>query len=137
MVAVLSGCRVTLVLHEWTALHPLRRLIATPYVLFSNIIILLSPFIREQIERDPMLGRAALKCHLIPHPPTIYRPKVLKVTPLVQRVAEVAQNSDILIGHFGTLYRGKASIELLDICAQLRGRGIRASLVFIGALTSS
>jgi len=55
----------------------------------------------------------------------------------VQRVREAAERCDIVIGHFGALYKGKASTALLDVCNYLRRRGIRALILFVGSFPSS
>ena len=48
-----------------------------------------------------------------------------------------AQDYDIVIGTFGSIYKGKASTALLDICRHLNSRGVRALMVFVGSHTRS
>jgi glycosyltransferase involved in cell wall biosynthesis len=52
-------------------------------------------------------------------------------------VREATKNCDVVIGCFGSIYRGKAAMALLDICKHLQSRGIRAAIVFIGSFTKS
>src|SRR5581483_10215774 len=137
LIAVASRCRVTVLLHEWTALHWLRRAVLAPFVLLSGRIVLLSPYIRDQIANDPWLPGAAAKCRLIPHPPTIRRPDRRTVSERVQRIERAAESCDMVIGSFGSIYKGKQSDALLDIAAHLRTRGIRALVVLAGSFTSS
>jgi glycosyltransferase involved in cell wall biosynthesis len=130
-------CRISVFLHEWSALHWLRRVTWLPFVLLSDTILVLSPYIRDQVAADRWISGAAKKCRLIPHPPTIRRPESLRVTQTVRQVEKAAADCDVVIGYFGALYRGKAPTALLEICDHLRHRGIRALVVFIGGFTQS
>jgi glycosyltransferase involved in cell wall biosynthesis len=129
--------RVSTFVHEWSGLHGLRRLALLPFVLLSGQILVLSPFIREQIASDRWVARAAKKSHLIPHPPTVRRPATVTVTDRVRGVQQAALHCDVVIGYFGAIYEGKAPTALLEICDHLRSRGIRALIVFIGSFTKS
>jgi hypothetical protein len=123
--------------HEWTGMARLRRLVLAPYLLLSRDILVLSPLIAQQIAGDPLLFRAARKCRLVPHPPTVRAPQGRAATATVAAVTRAAEGADLVIGHFGALYQGKASMALLEICDHLRGRGIRALMVFVGSFTPS
>jgi glycosyltransferase involved in cell wall biosynthesis len=136
LAAVFSGRRVSVFLHEWTALHWLRRLVLAPFVILSDAIVVVSPYVADQLAKDRWLGRARAKCRLLPHPPTV-RPQAPRVTERVLSVAHAAAHSDIVIGTFGSIYKGKASTALLDVCADLRSRGVRALLVFVGSYMRS
>jgi glycosyltransferase involved in cell wall biosynthesis len=128
---------VSVFMHEWKGLHWLRRLALGPIVLLSRTIIVVSPFISDQIASDRWLGGAGAKCRLVPHPPTVLRPRERLVTERIRRIRESASNSDVVIGCFGSIYRGKAATALLDICQHLNNRGVRALIVFIGNFTKS
>lgn len=130
-------CRVNVFMHEWTALHWLRRLAVAPFVLLSRTIIVVSPFIAGEIAGTPWLMGAAKKCRLVPNAPTIRRPVEPRVTERVLRVREAAKNCDVVIGYFGAIYKGKAATALLDVCENLRNSGIRAGIVFIGSFPKS
>jgi hypothetical protein len=54
--AVLTGRRVSIILHEWTALHPLRRLLLVPFVVLAGTIIVVSPYVEDQLATDRWLG---------------------------------------------------------------------------------
>jgi glycosyltransferase involved in cell wall biosynthesis len=135
--ATIVRCRVNVFLHEWTALHWLRRLAIAPIVLLSRTIIVVSPFISGQIASTCWLMGAGTKCRVVPHPPTVRRPLERCVTERIQRIREAAKNRDVVIGCFGSIYKGKAATELLDLCRHLRSRGIRPLVVFIGSFTKS
>src|ERR1700692_3980850 len=130
--ACMVRCRVNVFMHEWAALHWLRRLALAPFLLLSRTIIVVSPFIAGEIAATPWLMGAARKCRLVPNAPTIRRPDEPRVTERVLRVREVAKSCDVVIGYFGAIYKGKAATALLDICENLRRSGIRAGVVFIG-----
>ena len=135
--ACLVRCRVNVFMHEWAALHWLRRLALAPFLLLSRTIIVVSPFIANEIAGAPWLMGAARKCRLVPNAPTIRRPDEPRVTERVLRVREVAKSCDVVIGYFGAIYKGKAATALLDICENLRRSGIRAGVVFIGSFPKS
>jgi glycosyltransferase involved in cell wall biosynthesis len=135
--ACLVRCRVNVFMHEWTALHWLRRLALAPFVLLSRTIIVVSPFIAGQIAGTRWLMGAARKCRLVPNAPAIRRPGAPRVTERVLRVREAAKGCDVVIGYFGAIYKGKAATALLDVCANLRQSGIRAGIVFVGSFIRS
>ncbi len=130
-------CRVNVFMHEWTALHWMRRLALAPFVMLSRTIIVVSPFIAGGIAGTPWLMGAARKCRLAPNAPTIRRPGEPRVTERVLRVRDAVKNCDVVIGYFGAIYKSKAATELLDVCADLRKSGIRAGIVFIGSFMKS
>ncbi len=136
LTAVFSGRRVSVFLHEWTALHWLRRLVLAPFVILSDTIVVVSPYVADQLAEDRWFGRARTKCRLVPHPPTV-RPQAPRVTERVLSVARAAAHCDIVIGTFGSIYKGKASTALLDVCADLHSRGVRALLIFVGSYMRS
>src|ERR1019366_8697709 len=129
--------RISTFAHEWTGKNWLRRLVLSPYLLLSHNILVLSPLIRRQIADDPFVGRAARKCALVPHPPTVRRPQARAVTDMARSIERAVRDADLVIGHFGAIYHGKAAMALLEVCDHLRGRGIRALMVFIGSFTKS
>jgi glycosyltransferase involved in cell wall biosynthesis len=129
--------RISTFAHEWMGMNWLRRLVVTPYLLLSRNILVLSPLIVAQIANDRWVGRTARKCALVPHPPTVRRPDARAVTATVRNVERAARGADVVIGHFGAIYQGKGAIALLEICDHLRGRGIRALMVYVGSFTPS
>src|ERR1700686_3280034 len=135
--ACLVRCRVNVFMHEWAALHWLRRLALAPFLLLSRTIIVVSPFIANEIAATPWLMGAARKCRLVPNAPTIRRPGEPRVTARVLRVRDAAKSCDVVIGYFGAIYKGKAAPALLDVCENLRKSGIRAGIVFIGSFVKS
>jgi glycosyltransferase involved in cell wall biosynthesis len=135
--ARLAGRSVGVFMHEWTALHRLRRLAVTPFVWLSRTIIVVSPFITEDLARTPWLFGAAAKCRLVPNAPTLRRPLEQHVTERVRRVREATKRCDVVIGYFGAIYQGKAPTALLDVCERLRHRGLNAAVVFVGSFMNS
>ena len=127
---------VVVFMHEWAALRWLRRLALAPLVLLSRDIIVVSPLIAGELAHTWWLPGAEKKCRLVPNAPTV-SPRQPNVTERVQRVRETAEKCDIVIGHFGALYRGKASTALLDVCDYLRRRGVRALILFVGSFPPS
>jgi glycosyltransferase involved in cell wall biosynthesis len=137
LVSSLARRPVSVFMHEWSGLHWLRRLALAPIVMLSRTIIVVSPFIAEQIANSRWLIGAGAKYRLVPHPPTIRIPHERRVTERIRQLREATGNCDVVIGCFGSIYRGKAATALLDICKHLQGRGIRAAIVFIGSFTKS
>jgi glycosyltransferase involved in cell wall biosynthesis len=135
--ATLCGRRVSIFLHEWTALHRLRRLVLAPFVVLSRTIIVVSPYVADQLAADRWLGRTARKCRLVPHPVTVLRPAALRTTARVESLARAAANHDLIIGTFGSIYGGKASTALLDVAARLHQSGHHPLLVYVGSFTRS
>jgi glycosyltransferase involved in cell wall biosynthesis len=135
--ARLVGCRVSVFMHEWTALHGLRRLALAPFVLLSRTIIVVSPYIASEIAGTPWLLGAAKKIRLVPNAPTIRRPATPRVTERVVRLREAARTCDMVIGYFGAIYKGKAATALLDVCDDLRRSGVHALIAFVGSFIQS
>src|SRR5580704_16924883 len=135
--ACLVRCRVNVFMHEWAALHWMRRLALAPFLLLSRTIIVVSPFIANEIAGTSWLMGASRKCRLVPNAPTIRRPGAPRITGRVLQVREAAKSCDVVIGYFGAIYKGKAATALLDVCENLRNSGVRALIVFIGSFPKS
>jgi glycosyltransferase involved in cell wall biosynthesis len=135
--AWLAGRPISVFMHEWTALHRLRRLTVAPFVWLSRSIIVVSPFIVEGLARTWWLFGAGAKCALVPNAPTLRRPHEPHVTERVRRIRDATKRCDVVIGHFGAIYQGKASTALLDVCDHLRRRGLNAAVVFVGGFLNS
>ena len=129
--------RITVVMHEWTALHPLRRVALLPFVWLCDDLVVLSPHVADQICAAPLARAARSKCHVLPHPPTVVRPDTLRITERVREVERARCKHDIVIGSFGSIYKGKASAALLQVAAHLRDHGVRALVVFVGGFIRS
>src|ERR1700686_499079 len=135
--ACMVRCRVNVFMHEWAALHWLRRLALAPFLLLSRTIIVVSPFIANEIAGTSWLMGASRKCRLGPNAPTIRRPGAPRITGRVLQVREAAKSCDVVIGYFGAIYKGKAAAALLDVCENLRRSGARALIVFVGSFPKS
>lgn len=135
--ALLARRSVSVFMHEWTALHWLRRLTVAPFVWFSRTIMVLSPFVAAGLAKTPWLFGADAKCRLAPNAPTLRRPLDRNVTERVRRLRDATKRCDVVIGHFGAIYHGKAPTALLDVCDRLRRRGLHAVVVFVGGFLNS
>jgi len=137
MFARLARRPVNVFMHEWGAMHWLRRLTLAPFLLASRTIITVSPYIAGELANARWLFGAAAKCRLAPNAPVIRRPREPNVTERVQRVREATKRCDIVIGYFGAIYKGKAATALLDVCDALHRRGVRATVLYVGSFLNS
>jgi len=128
---------VNVFMHEWGALHRLRRLTLAPFLLASRTIITVSPYIAGEIANTRWLLGAGAKCRLAPNAPVVRRSLEPNVTERVRRVREATKRCDIVIGYFGAIYKGKAATALLDVCDELRHRGVRAMVLYVGGFLNS
>jgi glycosyltransferase involved in cell wall biosynthesis len=128
---------IFLFLHEWASLHSVRRLVFLPFVFLSKTIIVLSPYIRDQLASDRWVSWTNKKWILGLHSATVRRPDGRRVTEIVHRIQQRKTDKSIVIGHFGSIYKGKGTDALLDACAHICQLGIDSSVVFIGEMTKS
>jgi glycosyltransferase involved in cell wall biosynthesis len=131
--ARLRGRRVILLQHEWGSLHRLRRITYLPAVLLANRIVMFSALVRKELADDPLVGWTARKCTLAPLPPNIEAPAGIADSELRQRLAAARAQGRLVIGHFGSIYPAKQPNALLNICATLKGRGLKPLVVYIGS----
>jgi len=110
------------------------RLVLIPFVLLSQRLLVLSPFIREQIAGDPS-SHARQKVHLDTPSPDVRRPATWRDRSGARGRAG-GGGLRLVIGYFGAIYEGRPT-ALLEICDHLRGRGIRALVVFVGSFMPS
>ena len=128
---------VNVFMHEWGALHWLRRLTLAPFLLASRTIITVSPYIAGELGNTRWLFGVRAKCRLAPNAPVLRRPLQAQATDRVQRVREATKRCDLVIGYFGAIYKGKAATALLDVCDELRRRGVRAMVLYVGGFLNS
>jgi glycosyltransferase involved in cell wall biosynthesis len=132
-IARLRGRRAILIQHEWGGLHWLRRITYLPALLLADTIVMFSPLVRHELADAPMVGWTTQKSVLAPLPPNIEAPAGTADSKLRRRLAEARQQGRLVIGHFGSIYPGKQPNALLNICAILKGRGLKPLLVYIGS----
>jgi glycosyltransferase involved in cell wall biosynthesis len=132
-VARLRGKRVILVQHEWAGLHRLRRLTYLPALWLADVIVMVSPLVRNELADDPVAGSTARKVTLAPLPPNIEAPAGITDSPLRQRLAQARTEGRLVIGHFGSIYPSKQPNALLEIGAVLKRRGLKPLIVYIGS----
>jgi glycosyltransferase involved in cell wall biosynthesis len=129
----LRGRRVILIQHEWAGLHWLRRVTYFPALLLANTIVLFSARVQRQVAEDPLVGFTARKSVLAPLPPNIEAPAEVADSKLRRRLAAGREEGRIVIGHFGSIYPDKKPNALLKICANLKERGERPLIVYVGS----
>jgi glycosyltransferase involved in cell wall biosynthesis len=137
LLAFATRRRVVIILHEWSDLHPLRRATYLPFVVLCRTIIMLSPTVKRGFESDPVVKWAKSKCRLALHAPPILRPAVRERSRRVDQIQKLTGGCDVIIGCFGSIYRGKEPTDLLEVCQHLRRDEIRASVLFVGGFTNS
>jgi glycosyltransferase involved in cell wall biosynthesis len=126
------GLGVTMILHEWHDLDWKRRLLFRAYVPFASRLMFASPVVRRQFAADLISPFAARRRDLVPIPPNVQRPAVLPDTPLAHTLAEARNAGRFVVGHFGSIYARKQSVQVLDVVAGLKQRGVDTLAVFIG-----
>ena len=124
--------RVT-ILHEWGSMHRLRRLVLRPVLLLSNRIVLVSPVVTAELAADPLIGFLAKRAALMPLPPNLARPSRSVASALSERLETARTEGRLVLGHFGSIYPGKHPQAMLDIAAELKARGAKPLLVFMGS----
>lgn len=127
------GRRCVTVLHEWQGLHRLRRLALRPMLLLSDTIFLVSPQVREELAGDRLVGFLARRAALMPVPPNLSRPPAIADSPLRRRLIAARGEGRLVLGHFGSIYPGKQPEAVLAIAAELKARGVKPLLVFVGS----
>jgi glycosyltransferase involved in cell wall biosynthesis len=131
--ARLRGKRVVLIQHEWGGLHWLRRITYIPALLLADSIVMFSPLVRRELAADSVVGWASEKCVLAPLPPNIEAPAGIVDSRLRQQLAAARKGGRLVIGHFGSIYPGKQPNALLNIGANLKARGLKPLIVYVGS----
>jgi glycosyltransferase involved in cell wall biosynthesis len=132
-IARLRKRRVVLVQHEWSGLHPLRRITYLPALWLADRIVMFSPLVAKEFADDIVAGWARHKVMLAPLPPNIAAPAETADSPLRERLAAARASGRPVIGHFGSIYPGKQPTALLEIGAALAKRGTKPLIVYIGS----
>ena len=131
--ARLLGRRVVLILHEWSGLNWMRRLTYLPALVLANSIVMFSPLVRGQLERDGLVGWTAGRGALAPLPPNVEVPAATADSSVRQKLAAARCEGRLVIGHFGSIYPGKQPDTLLSIGAMLKARGQKPVMAFVGS----
>ncbi len=125
--------KVVLIQHEWAGLNSVRRLTYVPALWLANTIVMFSPLVRRELDRDPIMRRMVRKCVLAPLPPNIAAPAGIEDSMLLRRLVSARGDGQLIIGHFGSIYPGKQPNGLLEIGAILKQRGLRPLMVYVGS----
>lgn len=120
------------VLHEWADLHRLRRLAVLPALALATRVVMLSPTVRAQVEADPVARRCLPHARLAPMPPNLAAPPATAGSRLSEKLAAARREGRLVLGHFGSIYPGKAPETMLTVAAALKARGARPLLVYVG-----
>lgn len=127
------GKAVVLVLHEWGDLDWKRRATYVAYLPYATRILFSSPTVRAQFEADAPTRLATRDRGLVPIPPNIEPPKALPATAIAAALADKKRDGKFVLGHFGSIYPKKQSLEVLDIAAALKALGKPVHVAFIGS----
>lgn len=127
------GKDVVLVLHEWGDLDWKRRATYIPCLPYASRILFSSPTVRAQFEADATARFATRHRGIVPIPPGIETPAVLLPTPIAKELAAHKDRGKLVLGHFGSIYPKKQSLQVLDIAAALKARGQPVHVAFIGS----
>lgn len=125
------------VLHEWATLHRLRRLAVLPALYLASRVVMLSPTVRAQVAADPLARGCLARARLAPMPPNLAAPDAVAPSVLAARLDAARREGRLVLGHFGSIYAGKAPETMLDVAACLKARGARPLLVYIGDFVRS
>lgn len=124
---------VVLVLHEWADLDWKRRATYRLYLPYATRILFSSPSVRAQFASDVTTRIATRDLGLVPIPPNIERPAIVPSTPLAEMLTARKREGKLLLGHFGSIYPKKQSLQVLDIAAALKAEGQPVHAAFIGS----
>jgi len=135
-IARLRSARTVVVLHEWADLHPLRRALASVYLLLAQVVLFSSPTVREEFLSSPV-GRLPFALALAPIPPNIAPPNARLQTPAVARIETERAKGSLVLGHFGSIYPKKRSTFVLDVAHAVQAMNRRVFVVFIGGFVKA
>lgn len=124
---------VIVVLHEWGDLDWKRRATYLLYLPYATRILFSSPSVQAQFETDGKTRLATRVRGLVPIPPNIERPAALPATQLAAALAAHKRAGKLVLGHFGSIYPKKQSLQVLDIAAALKAQGQGVHAAFIGS----
>lgn len=127
------GKDVLLILHEWADLDWKRRATYLLYVPYATRILFSSPSVRAQFEADRKTRLATRNRGLVPIPPNIERPVSLPATTVSEALAAHRRTGKLVLGHFGSIYPKKQSLQVLDIAAALKAEGQPVHAAFVGS----
>jgi glycosyltransferase involved in cell wall biosynthesis len=122
-----------LMLHEWDDLDWRRRIVYLAYALFARRIAFSSPMVRAQFNRSALRKTLAGEAAILPIPSNI-EPASAPAVPSesAARLRDERALGKTILGHFGSIYPKKHSDFALRIAHELKRRGERVFLVFIG-----
>lgn len=127
------GKDVVLVLHEWGDLDWKRRATYVAYLPYATRILFSSPAVRAQFEADATTRLATRRRGIVPIPPNIEPPEILPTTAIVAELTAIKRSGKLILGHFGSIYPKKQSLQVLDIAAALKTRGQAVHVAFVGS----
>lgn len=124
---------VIITLHEWSHMHPLRKLSIVPGLFFCDSFIFVSKTEQSSFKKSlsKVWRHAASRTHLIPIGSNIEIPEISYLEILEER-KKLATNDEILLGYFGFIYPAKQLDKVLLALRQLLDRSIKIKLVICG-----
>ena len=133
LAARLRGQPVVVVLHEWDDLHPKRRASYLGLVLLATGLLFSCRAVEAQFARAWPSWFATRRRGTVPIPPNVRHPGTTLRGSEVERLAAERAAGALVLGYFGSIYPKKQPLEILDVAAELKRRGHRVAVVFVGS----
>lgn len=133
VIAKCKGGRVLLIMHEWNDLDWKRRASYIPMLLLSDLIAFSSPEVKGQLLKSWFSNIVPARQIVIPIPPTLRRPAAVHASKQSGLIRRKRLDGRLIIGHFGSIYPKKQSMLVLDVAYELKKRGLRPYIVYIGS----
>lgn len=128
------GMRIVVTLHEWIAMHPLRKFSILPLVLLSDAMIFVSRREEDAFKRS-IWGRLKKSFYVpIGINLNVIVPKPEKIEEFRSRVFSCSSNAkrSILLSHFGFLYKAKQVDKMLQVVRELIDADYVVKLILVG-----
>ena len=133
LAARLRGQPVVVVLHEWDDLHPKRRATYLGLVLLATGLLFSCRAVEAQFGRAWLSQLATRQRGTVPIPPNVRHPGTVLRGAIADRLAAERADGGLVLGYFGSIYPKKQPLQILDVAAELKRRGHRVSVVFVGS----
>jgi glycosyltransferase involved in cell wall biosynthesis len=132
VLARLHSSEVLVILHEWGDLDWKRRWLLALYMPFATRLLLSAPRVERQFRAAMISLLTTRRRGIVPIPANVERPASSQKTELAVRIAYKRRAGCCTIGQFGSIYPKKQNTIVLEVAAELRRRGTKVFLVFVG-----
>ncbi len=133
LLARLMGRDVVVVLHEWLALDWKRRVVLAPVVALASRIGFSAPEIADEFAGTRFSRMVTGRRNVVPVPPNIVPPSGFAETEQSRALRAQRQAGRLMLGQFGSIYPKKQANAVLQVAADLIGRGHDVGVVFAGS----